>query len=225
MLSIVLNIQGRRVLVVGAGPVGQRKVHSLLRHGASVIWVAPDARYVAEAPPAEPNLAQTDDARGELELRRREYQASDVDGCDPVFAATDDRQLNAQIAADARRSGAWVNAADQPDDCDFYMPAVHEAGRVSVAVSTQGAAPGLAAMIRDELANALPQDLPAFADALATLRDELRPMLDETSKRGAIMKQLSSREGLELFGRGSVDALRRQMHNLVSEHRPTRPQG
>lgn len=142
---VCLQLEGAPVLVVGAGAVAARRIGALLRAGARVTVVAKEAsRSVAE-------LA----GRGRLSLRRRAFRAGDLRRASMVFAATDDRAVNRAVASEARRAGKPVNAADDPLACAFTMPAVARVGAFTLAVSSDGTDPALAARLRDALGRRL----------------------------------------------------------------------
>lgn len=142
---VCLQLSGRPVLVVGAGPVAARRILSLLRAKAAVTVVAPTAcRDIVERARA-----------GELVWHERDYLSSDVVGMRVVFAATDDRLVNRLIARDAAAAGALVNVSDDPAWCDFTMPAVHHHDVLCLAVSSYGIDPARAGKVRDELARYL----------------------------------------------------------------------
>ena len=164
MYPIVVRLQGRRCLVVGGGRVALRKVEGLMAAGALVSVVAPAV---------EEGIALL--AReGVVTVEERPYRAEDVAGAWLVFAATDDPAVQQAVFDDAERAGVWVNAADEPERCAFFLPAVHRRDPVLVAVSTQGASPALAGWLRDRLAAALPVRLEALVAALRAERRALR---------------------------------------------------
>lgn len=158
---VVLDLVDVPVLVVGAGPVAARKVAGLAAAGARVRVVAPEL-----APELELDHV--------ADLRRREYQLDDLDGVRFVVTATGRRDVDAAVAADAEAAGLWVNAADQPEDCSFILPAIARNGPLSVAVSTGGASPALARRLRDRAAELLTDDVVALADELAQRRRQVR---------------------------------------------------
>ncbi len=144
---ITLNaLHGARVLVVGGGQVAERKVRGLLAVGASVRLISPQATAQLQAWASQ----------GQLDWEQRPYQPQDVrlDGVLPllVFAATDQRVVNAQVGHAARELGILCNVADAPDESTFHLPAVHRADGLTIAVSTGGSNPARAAQIRDQLA-------------------------------------------------------------------------
>lgn len=156
-----LDLTGRRVLVVGAGPVGLEKTLGLLAAGADVVVVAPHAvEDVAE-------LARD----GSVAWERRPYRSSDLDGCMLVIAATSNRSLNESVSRDAEERNMLVNVADVPGLCNFILPAVHRDGPLAVAISTAGASPALAKRMKREAAT---NWSPAYA-RLAEILEGLRP--------------------------------------------------
>ncbi|MBM4364614.1 MAG: siroheme synthase [Deltaproteobacteria bacterium] len=159
-----LRLSGRPALVVGGGAVATQRARALLASGAVVTVVAP--RIGAEL------LARW--AAGEIVHHARLFAPADLHGMAVVLVAIDDRVVSAAIARYARQRGTWVNVADRPELCDFYLPAIHRAGPVQVAVSADGAGPGLAARLRDEIRDALPADLPAAVENFAALRQQVR---------------------------------------------------
>jgi siroheme synthase-like protein len=196
---IMLDIRGRRVVVVGGGPVGARKAASLLAAGAAVTLVDPSAPAI-EA----------------VTVVREPYRPQHLSGAMLVFACTDDRETNARIAADARAADALVNAADQPADCDFYLPAVVADGEVVVAIGTGGAAPALAALLKRKVAAALPPRIGEFAAAVADLRDELKDRVANIPRRMSLMKRLIEGDAYERFIAGGADALRQRLDELIA---------
>jgi siroheme synthase-like protein len=134
-----------------------------------------------------------------------------------VVACTDDRELNARIAADTREIGALVNVADDPDQCDFFFPAVARSGPVVIAVGTGGSAPALAVKIRDQLAGKLPEDLGAFADLLTDLRGEIKRRVPSRPGRARINMQLADRTTLDLFRTAGQAGVRELAERLIEQ--------
>ncbi|MGC8833742.1 MAG: precorrin-2 dehydrogenase/sirohydrochlorin ferrochelatase family protein, partial [Armatimonadota bacterium] len=125
---VFLDLRGKRVLVVGGGQVALRKVKSLLECGAEVLVVAPEA---------VPDLQQM--ARdGRIRLVSREYTEVDLEGASLVISATDSRDVNQRVSADAQARGVFVNVVDDPELCSFIVPSVMRRGELVVAVSTGG---------------------------------------------------------------------------------------
>ena len=157
---VTLDLHDVSVLVVGGGRIGARKASGLAAAGARVRLVAAE---VSE------HVEPSDVA----DVRARPFDEGDLDGVRLVVTATGDHDVDATVAAAARARGIWVNAADQPDDCDFILPAVARRGRVTFAVSTDGASPALAGALRDVVDELFTDDLAAGADTLAAARADV----------------------------------------------------
>lgn len=157
---VFLDLTGLPVLVVGGGPVALRKVTGLVAAGAEVTVVAPEVV----------------DGIGDLAgVERRRYTAGDLARARLVVTATDDPAVNAQVAAEARAAGIFVNSADDPENCTFILPAIARRGPITVAVSTGGVSPALASRLRDQIASThLTAEVEAAATDLGRQRAEIR---------------------------------------------------
>jgi siroheme synthase-like protein len=203
----MLDLSGKLAVVVGAGPVGLRKVTSLLQCEARVRIV-------------EPRLAKAAikglKVQG-VQIVARDYDRACLDGATLVFACTDDRDLNSRVAADARKLGALVNAADQTEDCDFTMPAVADDGPVVVAIGTGGACPALAGWLRDRLKDAMPAKVGSFAKLLSRLRRQLQARSDSPAARGRAIRELVRQGGYEAFIAGGPKAVRELLARIEAK--------
>jgi siroheme synthase-like protein len=132
-----MDLSGRRCVVVGGGPVANRKARKLLQARAEVVVISPEIL---------PELESIS-----VEKHRRRYETGDLDGAYLAFAATNSREVNASVSDEAKELGIPVNVADKPVEGDFALPATLRRGGLQVAVSTGGASPTLARRIRAEL--------------------------------------------------------------------------
>lgn len=161
---VFLDLNGKPCIVIGGGPIAQRKVEGVLAAGAQVTVVSP---YLT------PLLAALRD-EGRLLHIPREYVSGDLAGYALAFVATDDGAINAQVAAEGRQSGVLINAADDPDHCDFIMPAVVRRGELTIAISTAGGSPALARRVREELEDYFTEEYVSLLEMVVEVRQELR---------------------------------------------------
>ena len=155
MYPVFLSLAGRRVVIVGGGPVAAGKLEGLLKEGAEVVVVAPDVR---------PEIERT----GVL-IRRRPFEETDLDDAWWVVAAAPP-EVNRQVSEAAARRRVFVNAVDDPVHATAYLGGVVRRDGVTVAVSTNGRAPALAGLMREAIDAWLPADL----DRWMTAADEAR---------------------------------------------------
>ena len=137
-----LKLTGRRVLVVGGGPVAASKLAALTDAGADIVVVAPE--MVPEIRTAE------------AELVKRRFQPTDLDDAWMVVAAAPP-EVNRDVAREAEARQLFVNAVDDPPNATVYLGGVVRRGGVTVAISTDGQAPALAGLIRQALEALLPE--------------------------------------------------------------------
>lgn len=202
---ICVDMAGRACLVVGGGMVAERKASGLLESGARVTVVSPALTARLEAWVHE----------GQIRVIRRGYETGDLADQSLVFVATDDGEVNATVAADARAAGVLTNAADDPAHCDFIIPAVLTRGALTVAVSTGGASPALSRAVRDELEAHFDREdyaslLEVAADARARLRERSAPQPWER------WRQALDGEVRRLVSAGRVDEARARLMERLS---------
>ncbi len=203
---VCLSLVGRRCLVVGGGKVAARKAASLAHAGAHVTVVSP-------------SFSEEFSELDRVELLERHFQDSDPDGATLVVAATDDEELNRQIARAAQKHGALVNVVDAPDLCDFFVPASVVRGDLVVGISTSGKAPALAKRLRVELEDLLPPGYADFVDLLGELRLEVMAGVRDGSRRAEVFHQLASRRTWKLFTAEGPEAVRALARRLIAASR------
>lgn len=156
LFPLFLKLHGRRVLVVGAGPVAASKLAGLLAAGASVTVVAPEVcASVREAG---------------VPIEQREFADADLDDVWYIVAAATPA-VNAGVARAAEHRRIFVNAVDDPPNATAYLGGVVRRAGVTVAVSTAGQAPALAGLLREGIDALLPADLDRWIE---TARDARR---------------------------------------------------
>ena len=160
---VFLDIAGKPAVVVGGGQVALRKVEGLLDAGAQVTVVSP-----ALHPGLEALIAA-----GRASHIAREYSPGDLEGCLLAFVGTDDRSVNAAVAREGKQRGVWVNAVDDPANCDFIMPGIVRRGDIILAVSTSGGSPAMARKLREDLEQFLTPEYALMLDLVAQVRREL----------------------------------------------------
>jgi uroporphyrin-III C-methyltransferase/precorrin-2 dehydrogenase/sirohydrochlorin ferrochelatase len=184
LFPLFLKLEGKSCLVVGAGLIGLEKVETLLRCGAHLRVVAPEA--VAKI--------QELSSAGQIEWLQRPYRPEDVAGCDLVIAATDDREVNRAVFDEATRRSILCNTADDPPLCDFFFASIVRRGDLQIAISTAGQSPALAQRLRREIDAQLPADLGPWLDELGQLRREVLQVMPAGPERKALLHTLAHRE-------------------------------
>jgi uroporphyrin-III C-methyltransferase/precorrin-2 dehydrogenase/sirohydrochlorin ferrochelatase len=194
----MLSLRDRPVLVVGGGEVALRKIEGLLAQGARVTVVAPEPAPDVDA------LAR----QGAVELRRRGHQAGDVAGFVLVFAATDDREVNGRVCAEAREAGIWVNVADDPEFCTFHLPARVQRGAMQLAVASDGGAPFVVRRLRQMLERRFGAEWSEWMEAARRFRQAVRVL-------GLSHAEMERRYDAFFAGTVDVDRMRARVPTTV----------
>jgi siroheme synthase-like protein len=183
VFPVFLKLEGRRVLVVGAGPVAAGKIRPLVEAGARVTIVAPDV---------VPEIESIADERpGDVTIVRRGFEPGDVEGVWYVVAAAPPG-VNRAVAKAAEPRCLFVNAVDDLESASAYAGAIVQKAGVTIAMSTDGEAPALAGLMREALEVLLPDDLDTWmARALEARREWLARAVPMAERRPLLLEALN----------------------------------
>jgi len=192
---IGLIIEGEACVVIGGGTIAERKADALLQAQGHVTVVAP----------------RVTDRLAELASEGRiawlEREAVDADLADAFLAiiATDDPELNSRIASIALKAGRLVNAVDQPDDCNFHVPASVRRGPLTLTISTGGTSPALAKRTRKELQARFGPEYGELCELLGRLRPLAAELIGKQAERAAAWERILDSPVLELLRQGRAE--------------------
>ena len=184
MFPMFVKLDGLKCVVVGAGPVAEGKIGSLLDAGASVRVVAPDAI------PQVQKRAKN----GSIEWYCRGFEPHDLDGAFLVITATSSPDVNAQVFQEARMRSMLCNSVDDPENCDFYYAAVVTRGDLQIAISTNGRSPALAQRLRKELEQQFGPEYEAWVKELGETREQLTRQKVPLEPRNELLHEIASQE-------------------------------
>ncbi len=171
-VPVGLRVEGRLVVVIGAGPIAARKAAAHLEQGARLRVVAPDHGTDMDA--LGPEAVGPD----RIERLAEPYRDTHLDGAWLVVAATGQPEVDGQVFADAERRRLWCNAADDPEHCSVVLPAVVRRGPVTIGIGTGGTSPATATWLRRRLTDLVERELLteptlAAAEVASAVRTEL----------------------------------------------------
>jgi len=199
---MVLDLSGRRALVVGGGKVALRKARALADAGARVRVVAPE--FTA-------GFAED----GRFESLAARYEKGHLEGALVAVAATDDEAVNRRVAEDARAADVLVNVVDRPELCDFIVPAQVRRGDLLIAISTSGAAPSLARRLRERLEKELGPEYATLLEVLREVREDLKQRNLAPEVRRRLFERLTEDDIVDAARQGA-DALRQAVAKVVA---------
>ncbi len=206
-LPIFLHLDDRPCLVVGGGKVAARKVGLLRRARGRVKVVSPalhaELRRLADA--------------GDIEYVSGEFEPAQMDGCVLAIAATGDEAVNRRVSDLAHQRGIPVNVVDQPELCSFIMPSIIDRSPVQVAVSTGGASPVLARLLRARLESYVPAAYGRLARLVESFRDQVKARFSRMDQRRQFWENVLQGEVAELLFAGRDETARRLLQDAIDK--------
>jgi precorrin-2 dehydrogenase/sirohydrochlorin ferrochelatase len=194
-----LNLQSKKIIIIGGGTVAERKVIQLIRADAENITVI--------SPKITRRLLKERDGKRISHIRRT-YRKKDLDNAFLVIAATDEPSLNTKIARDAP---CLVNVVDVPAECNFIAPSVMKKGPLHIAISTSGISPAFARTVRKELEHLYGNDVSRYLIFLKTIRAKALTDIIDKRKRERFLKQIASENILEAVRKKGVNAVKKKI--------------
>lgn len=185
--------------------MARRKVKGLLAAGAEVRVVSPkvDSRLAA--------LARD----GQIKWLARAYAEGDLDNAFLVFAATDDRRTQELICLHAAAARQLVNVADDPGRCNFHVPSSFRRGDLTIAVSTSGKSPAVAAQIRKELENGFGPEYAVLLEIMALVRQQLSAGENTQEERKKIYKKILQGDIVDWIKTGRMGKVRAHLESVL----------
>jgi uroporphyrin-III C-methyltransferase/precorrin-2 dehydrogenase/sirohydrochlorin ferrochelatase len=206
-LPVFLKVEERPCLVVGGGKVAARKVALLNRAGASITTVSPELcdelRVLLE--------------QGVITHVARGFQNEDLDGCVLVIAATDDEAVNRTVSELARSQRIPVNVVDSPGLCSFIMPSIIDRSPVQIAVSTGGASPVLARLLRSRLESFIPAAYGRLARLVDEYRQQVKQRFTNTDQRRYFWESILQGRVAELLFAGHDEKARTALEEAIDD--------
>jgi len=205
MFPIVVNLEGCSCLVVGGGTVALRKVKNLLQCGAAINVVSPS--FCEEMV----LLGQ----EKQVTLIPRKFEERDVHGHMLVFAATSDEAVNQRVYELCRENRILVNTVDDPDRCNFLVPATMRRGALTVAINTEGRSPLLARRLRMEMEDRYGPEYADYLELLGDARAVVKGTFDLESTRKEVFAKILDIPVLSLLQQGKKEEARERIMECI----------
>lgn len=202
-----VDLSGRSLILVGGGRVAERKVRGILSAGTetSICVIAPKITMVL----------QEHAAAGRLCWKQAYYADGMLEGAFLVYAATDLREVNAAVAAEAKRRGIPVNVIDDPAASTFQVPASIRRGELILSVSTAGGSPALSRAIRMELEEMYPPAFGMWLERVSCLRVELQECISSSSARTRFWHTALRPDILTMVRHGAMEKAEVELRNAA----------
>ena len=171
---LCINLEDKSFVVVGSGRIAMRKL-------AAIRQFTDKIKIITKEPIKE-------DLYDGIKIERKTFGEGDLEGADFVITATGSRERDEAIVAFCKAKGIPVNAADDREECDFFLPGIIKRGDLVVSVSTTGKSPAYSRYLREQIEDMLPDNIEAILDILGDLRKKLPSKVDSQQERSRIYK-------------------------------------
>lgn len=165
LFPVFLKTETAKFLIVGGGNVGLEKTETLLKQN-------PEINLILVATYFHSKLKEIISQYENISFYERAFEAADLENKDFVIIATDNSEVNRNIRELAKTKGIKVNAADQPELCDFYLGSIVNKGNLKIAISTNGKSPVLAKRLREYFTEVIPDEIDESIIQLNSFRNQ-----------------------------------------------------
>lgn len=214
-LPVSLTIEDRPCLVVGGGEVAARKANLLLRANGKVTILAPSLGSQLQRLKLE----------GRVKYLDKTFDPADLAGCVIAIAATNDKEVNRRVSEGAKSRNIPVNVVDQPKLSTFTMPSIVNRSPVTIAVSTSGASPVLARLLRARLETMIPAAYGTLARLLDEYRTQVRERLPDLAQRRRFWEDVLQGPVAELMFAGKEKSAKAALDKALNSTRREQVRG
>ena len=212
---VFVKLKDKDCLVVGAGEIAARKIELLARAGAKITVIANQISHHVS------NL----EGPCKLTLLQKSFAPADVCGFRLVVSATDNKETNELVAKTAEEQNILVNVVDNPDLCSFIFPAIIDRSPVVAAVSSGGAAPVLARLLRAKIETTIPPAYGQLAQLAEKYRNDVKKHIKEPAQRRIFWENIFQGSVAELVFAGNEQKAEQQLQQALGKQTDTVTQG
>ena len=184
---LCINLEDKRFLIVGYGRIAKRKLKAISEFTSNIKIITKD--------PTEEELGKG------IEIVNKCFDEKDLEGVDFVITATGNREQDEAVVASCKAKGIPVNAADDREECDFFLPGIIKRGDLVVSVSTSGKSPAYSRHLREQIEDVIPDNIEKILDILGKLRNTLpskvEPQVERSKIYNYVMSKLLSMDDLD----------------------------
>jgi uroporphyrin-III C-methyltransferase/precorrin-2 dehydrogenase/sirohydrochlorin ferrochelatase len=212
---VFVKLKNQKCLVIGAGEIAARKIDLLARAGANITVIANKISHHVS------NIEHS----YHLTVLQKPFTKTDVRGFKLVISATDNKETNMLVAKASEEQNILVNVVDSPDLCSFIFPAIIDRSPIVVAVSSGGAAPVLARLLRAKIETIIPPTYGRLAHLAERYRDNVKKLIKEPAQRRIFWENIFQGSVAELVLAGNNEIAEQQLQQSLIKQKDTITQG
>jgi uroporphyrin-III C-methyltransferase/precorrin-2 dehydrogenase/sirohydrochlorin ferrochelatase len=204
---LFLNLKDQPCLVIGGGEVAARKIELLSRAGARITVIAEEISV---------NIMELA-GKFPLNLMKKRFTAEDLADYRLVVSATNDSEINRWVSRLAQERNILVNVVDNPALCSFVFPAIVDRSPLIAAVSSGGASPVLARLLRAKIESVVPPSYGRLAQLAEKYRNEVKQVIRQPALRRIFWENLLQGRAAELVFAGKDEEAERHLRESLEQ--------
>jgi uroporphyrin-III C-methyltransferase/precorrin-2 dehydrogenase/sirohydrochlorin ferrochelatase len=201
---LFFKLTNQPCLVIGAGACAARKIELLARAGTNITVVA---REISPQVAVFPGLV----------IHQKDFEPSDLVGFKWVISATNDTATNQHVSECAKTNSVWVNVVDSPELCDFIFPAIVDRAPITIAISSGGASPVLARLLRAKIETLIPPTYGVLAKLAEKFRETVKQNISRPANRRIFWENVLQGRVAELVFAGQNDAAEQELTDTIHQ--------
>ncbi|MEN9596893.1 MAG: uroporphyrinogen-III C-methyltransferase [Pseudomonadota bacterium] len=204
---ISLKLKNLPCLVIGAGSCAARKIELLSRAGAKITVVAREINSTVAKMQMSHNLT----------IHQKDFEPNDLNTFKLVISATDNATTNQFVSECAKAKDIWVNVVDSPALCDFIFPAIVDRSPITIAISSGGASPVLARLLRAKIETLIPPTYGILGELAEKFRETVKKTVFPASNRRIFWEKILDGRVAELIFSGQIDAAEKELTDAINQ--------
>jgi uroporphyrin-III C-methyltransferase/precorrin-2 dehydrogenase/sirohydrochlorin ferrochelatase len=206
---VFVKLKDKDCLVVGAGEIAARKIELLARAGAKITVIANKISHHVSSL----------EKPCKLTLLQKPFTPTDLRGFRLVVSATDNKETNQLVAKTAEEQNILVNVVDNPELCSFIFPAIIDRSPIVAAVSSGGAAPVLARLLRAKIETTIPPAYGQLAQLAEKYRNDVKKHIKEPAQRRIFWENIFQGSVAELVFAGNEQGAEQQLQQALGKQK------
>lgn len=202
----MLNLEGKKAVVVGGGNIATRKVQGLLEARANITVISPVLSHSLF-------LLQEE---GKIQWKKKKFESFDIKDSFLVIAATNDSEIN-RFVYDSINEFQLINVVDNPALSNFIVPSSIQRGKLIISVSTSGASPSLSSKVKEEIGTIYGEEYTDYLLFLQDCREIVKREISDSKRRKQILKALLEDSFLQLTKENKLNARDERFRRLLEK--------
>jgi len=213
-MIVDLNLQGKKIIIIGGGNEAQKRINSLIKQGCSITVISDTINS---------QINKLSKAKKIVIKKQKISNTKFLSEFKPdlVITSTNDKKINQKIINDAKKKKIIVYSSDNPEDSDFSNPAIIDfENMIQIAIFTRGKSPSMSKKIKEKSEKVLKKIITKKDIAQIKIQKKAREIAKESisaqeQRRKCLRSIISDNEIDQLIKDGQVKKAEKRAITIV----------